>query len=144
MSNETHFRKLEHMYHRAPCNAHYAPQISISEGKTELIIPIKPEFFHAAGATHGAVYFKAMDDSAFFAVSSLVEDVFVLTSTFNVYLIRPINSGSMRAVGRVVSQTRTQFVAESIVCNDDNKEIARGSGVFVKSKLPLSEDLGYR
>lgn len=144
MSNETHFRKLEHMYHNAPCNVHYAPQMSISEGKTELIIPIKPEFFHAAGATHGAVYFKAMDDSAFFAVSSLVEDVFVLTSTFNVYLIRPINSGHMRAVGQVVSQTRTQFVAESIVYNDDNKEIARGSGVFMKSKLPLSEDLGYR
>ncbi len=144
MTNEAHFRKLENMYHNALCNAYYEPKMSISEGETEVIIPIKPEFFHAAGATHGSVYFKAMDDSAFFAVSSLVEDVFVLTSTFNIYLTRPINSGNMRAAGKVVSQTRTQFIAESVVYNDEDKEIARGSGIFVKSKFPLSEDLGYR
>jgi len=144
MTNETHFHKLENMYHGAPCNAYYEPQMSIREGEAELLIPIKPKLFHAARAAHGSVYFKAMDDSAFFAVSSLVEDVFVLTSTFNIYLTRPIDSGKMRAVGKVVSQTRTQFIAESVVYNDENKEIARGSGIFVKSKFPLSEDLGYR
>jgi acyl-coenzyme A thioesterase PaaI-like protein len=60
-----HFRKLEKMYHGAPINRFYDPRLVIEKGRTELKIPIKPEFFHAANATHGSVYFKALDDAAF-------------------------------------------------------------------------------
>jgi hypothetical protein len=35
---------------------------------------VRPDFFHAAHAVHGSVYFKALDDAAFFAVASLVQE----------------------------------------------------------------------
>ncbi len=144
MSNEEHFRKLERMYLSAPINQYFEPAIRISEGQAEVVMPVRPGFFHAAGAAHGAVYFKALDDAAFFAVSSLLENVFALTVTFNVYFIRPIAGGEMRAVGKVVFRSQRLFVAESQVFNSDGKEVARGSGTFMPSKIPLTPELGYR
>jgi len=76
LSNKEHYRKLEHMYASAPCNKYYAPTLQVGDGYAELIISVRSDFFHSAGAVHGAVYFKALDDAAFFAVSSLVDDVF--------------------------------------------------------------------
>ncbi|MCK5835823.1 MAG: hypothetical protein KAH09_01035 [Desulfobacula sp.] len=54
-----------------------------------------------------------------------------------------VSEGRMRAVGKVVNKNSTQFIAESIVYGSNNKEVGRGNGVFVRSKLLLSEVKGY-
>lgn len=144
MSNDIHFRKLENMYHAAPCNEYYQPRLTVGEGQAEVIIPVKESLFHAAGAAHGAVYFKALDDAAFFSANSLVEDVFVLTASFNVYLTRPVSSGEVRASGKVVSQSGGQLIAEAILYDSDGQEIAFGTGSFRRSRIELSEKIGYR
>jgi len=141
---EGHYRSLEKMYAQAPINEYYAPKMKVSHGSAEVVIPIEPKFFHAAGATHGSVYFKAMDDAAFFAVNSLVDDCFVLTASFSVYLTRPISGGEMRAVGNVVHKSSSFFIAESVLYDSEQREIARGSGTFVKSKIKLAPEVGYR
>ncbi len=143
MSTEEHFRKLERMYSRAPCNEYYSPKLTISEGTAEVVIPIKQMYHHVVGAVHGSVYFKALDDAAFFAVNSLVEDVFVLTASFNIYLFRPVASGQMKAVGKVVRASKNMFVAEASLRNSDGEEIARGIGTYARSKARLSPDIGY-
>jgi uncharacterized protein (TIGR00369 family) len=139
-----HHRKLEHMYLKAPINSFYSPRISISQGEAEITIPVKPDFFHAADAVHGSVYFKLLDDAAFFAVNSLIEEYFALTASFTTYLLRPISEGTMKATGKVVYAGARSFIAESVVVDGDGKEIARGSGNFVVSKIRLSADMGYR
>ena len=131
------------MYASAPVNEYYAPTMRVSEGRAEVTIPVRPDFFHAGGAVHGLVYFKALDDAAFFAVHSLVDDVFVLTVSFNLYLTRPISEGEMKATGRVVHRSRRFFVAESVLVDSDGREIARGSGTFMPSNIPLSPEVGY-
>jgi uncharacterized protein (TIGR00369 family) len=103
---------------------------------------VRPDFFHAAGAIHGAVYFKAMDDAAFFAVQSIVDDVFVLTVSFNVYLTRPVSEGTLRCGGRVVHRSRQLFLAEAELFNGD-KLVARGSGSFMRSATALSSLANY-
>lgn len=141
--NEEHYRKLERMYAAAPCNAHYRPEMTIGEGTAEVRIPVRPDLFHAAGAVHGAVYFKAMDDAAFFAVNSLVEDTFALTVNFHVHFTRPVSSGEMRGVGRVVFASKSLYVAEAVVYDDRGCEVGRGSGTFVPSKVRLTAGIGY-
>ncbi len=138
-----HHRKLERMYLSAPVNRIYSPTIEISEGRADVGFEVGEQFFHAAGAVHGAIYFKALDDSAFFAASSVVPDRFVVTVSFNLYFTRPVTGGRMHAEGRVVSRSKNLLVAESVLFNGD-KEVARGSGSFVPSKIELSEELGYR
>jgi uncharacterized protein (TIGR00369 family) len=131
------------MYLQAPINRYYNPRLRISEGSAELVIPIKPDFFHSAGAVHGSVYFKALDDSAFFAANSLVTDVFVLTVTYNVTLTRPISAGELRASGRVMHRSRQLIIADSEVRNSEGEEIARGSGTFLRSQIALTPEIGY-
>ncbi|WP_428625059.1 PaaI family thioesterase [Sedimenticola sp.] len=138
-----HYHALQRMYLAAPINRIYQPDILILEGWAEISIQLQEDFHHSAGAVHGSVYFKMLDDAAFFAASSLESEFFVLTASFTTYLIRPVSSGEMRSEGRVVSQTRTQFIAESTVYNERGQELARGSGIFVKGKHRLQEALGY-
>ena len=138
-----HFEGLERMYLAAPINEIYQPSISVNEGKSEIEITIDRRFHHAAEAVHGSVYFKMLDDAAFFAAASLEPEVFLLTTSFTTYLTRPLSAGSMRALGRVVNRNRSQFIAEAVVYDARNREIGRGNGVFVRSKNRLENLAAY-
>ncbi len=86
---------------------------------------------------------KLLDDSAFFAVNSIIEDVFVLTASFTIYLTRPITTGTLTAQGKLANATRSQFIGESILYSDQEEEIARGTGIYIRSKILLSPEVGY-
>jgi len=144
LSGEFHFRALENMYRAAPINDFFKPTLSVSKGAAKLIMHIDERFFHAAMAVHGSVYFKVLDDAAFFAANSLENEVFVLTTAFTTYLTRPVSEGELVCTGRVVNQNRTQFVAESVLLDHRGKEIGRGNGLFVRSQNLLDQVQGYR
>ena len=141
----THFEKLQRMYLSANMNTHIydTTTIKINEAEAEIGLTISEKYFHALGAIHGSVYFKLLDDAAFFAVNSIVKDVFVLTTSFNINLIRPANKGILRSVGKVRYRSKNLWTAESTLYNEAGKEIAFGTGNFAKSKVALSEEIGY-
>ena len=68
----THHKKLERMYLSAPIHKDLYKGISIhvANEQAEIALLVEPKFFHAAHAIHGSVYFKMLDDAAFFAVNS--------------------------------------------------------------------------
>jgi uncharacterized protein (TIGR00369 family) len=143
MSNQGHHRKLENMYLAAPINRLYQPTIRVEEGTAEITMPVASTFFHAAGALHGSVYFKALDDACFFAVASLVEEVFVLTTSFTTYMTRPLTSGRLTARGRVVHAGKSLLLAEAVLVGSDGSEAGRGNGAFMKSRIALTPEIGY-
>jgi uncharacterized protein (TIGR00369 family) len=143
MESDRHYRALERMYLSAPINEIYHPRIKVLNERAEIEIQVSRLLFHAADAVHGSVYFKMLDDAAFFAANSIETEFFLLTTSFTTYLIRPISSGRMKSIGRIVSRTRTQTIAEAVVYDDEGKDVGRGSGVFVRSKIPLVSALGY-
>jgi uncharacterized protein (TIGR00369 family) len=143
MSPEEHYQRLQNMYGAAPVNAFYQPVMRVSDGEAEIEIQVEERFFHAAGAVHGSVYFKLLDDAAFFAANSLEPEVFVLTTAFTTYLTRPVSAGKLKAVGKVVNRNKSQFIAEAVLYGEDGKEVGRGNGVFVRSKIRLGDALGY-
>lgn len=146
MENTDHYRKLERMYLNARFNTEIYETTKCEFGfeTATISMTISDKYFHALGAIHGSVYFKLLDDAAFFAVNSIVEDVFVLTTNFNINLIRPANQGKITAIGKVKFKSKSLFIAESTLYNEEGKEIAFGTGHFAKSKFPLSEDIGYK
>ena len=144
MTLSEHYRALENLYLSAPINKMFEPRIKIGEGSASVSIEVRPEYFHAANAVHGALYFKLLDDAAFFAVNSLVTNVFVLTVQFHLHFLRPVSEGIMLANGVVIQDSPRLYVAESQVENSDQKVIARGSGTFIRSKSPLEPEIGYR
>lgn len=138
-----HFRRLENMYLGAANNQYYRPSIHVEKGAAEIRIEIDPKFFHAADAVHGSVYFKAMDDAAYFAANSLVGDVFVLTASFNIHLLRPVTEGALTARGTVVSATVNLLVADAELTDDRGRLVGTGTGSFMRSKMPLKTVSGY-
>jgi len=68
----------------------------------------------------------------------------VLTVNFNIYLMRPISSGKIKAIGNVVQATGDIFIAESHLFDTEGHKIARGRGRFTKSTIRLSSEIGYK
>jgi uncharacterized protein (TIGR00369 family) len=141
--NAEHYRKLERMYAAAPVSQWYGTVISIADGEAEVRLPIRPDFHHAAHAVHGSVYFRVLDDAAFFAVNSRVGDVLVLTVSFTVHFARPIADGELRAVGRVLHGAGRLFLGESDLIDDRGQLLGHGSGVFTRSSIKLGTEIGY-
>jgi uncharacterized protein (TIGR00369 family) len=143
---ELHYKRLERMYLSAPVNneVYSGITIQISEEKAEITLPIVEKYFHAAHAIHGSVYFKMLDDAAFFAVNSIVEDVFVYTVSLNIQLLRPISRGIIKSVGELKFKSTNLFIADSTLFDENGKLAGRGSGNFMRSKIELTEDIGYK
>ena len=122
------------------------PDTAIEVGSSTARInwTIQSNFHHAAGSLHGSVYFKLLDDAAFFAVQSEVTDVFVVTYSFNIQLIRPVKEGEIVAEGKVRFRSRELFTAESTLYDQRGREIAFGTGNFAKSRNTLDSIEGYR
>jgi uncharacterized protein (TIGR00369 family) len=141
--HEPHWRRLERLYRGAPVNEYFMPTIAIRDGEADIAIDVRPDFFHAANAIHGVVYFKLIDDAAFFAVASRVPDVFVLTAQLTVNFNKPVISGRLTAFGKVTGLEGRRFFAEASIRDADGNVVGSGTGVFVRSKIPLSTISGY-
>jgi len=142
---EAHLRALEALYASAPINRMFESRLTLPEaGRSEIRFSVSPDTFHAAAAAHGTLYFKMLDDAAFYAANGLVSDRFLLTTAFNLHFTKPMRSGEARAEGRWVSGKRRVFVAEARIIDCEGEECARGTGTFMRSHIALSGLDGYR
>lgn len=141
---QQHWRALERLYATAPINRSFASQLAIlAEGHSRITFHVEPAHFHAAGAAHGTIYFKMLDDAAFYAANTLVTDRFLLTTAFNLHFTRPVHSEVVVAEGRWVSGRRRVLVAEARLLDADGEEVGRGTGTFMRSHIALAGLAGY-
>jgi len=141
---ELHYRALERLYASAPVNALFDSELAITErGRARLTFNVAETSHHAAGAAHGTIYFKMLDDAAFYAANTLVSDRFLLTTSFNLHFTKPVKAGRVIAEGHWVSGKRRVFVAESRLIDEEGDEIGRGTGTFMRSHIALSGLPGY-
>jgi uncharacterized protein (TIGR00369 family) len=143
MANDTHYQKLMNMYRNAATNRYYNPSIRIARGTADIEIPVREDFFHSAGSVHGSVYFKLLDDAAYFAASSVVSDAHLVTASFTIYFFRPVSEGVLKASGKIVHRSTRLIVASSEVFDDQGRLVAQGSGTFMKTAIPLDAKVGY-
>lgn len=141
---QAHFRALEQLYASAPVNALFESRLEVlAPGRSRISFTAGERFFHAAGATHGTLYFKMLDDAAFYAANSLVSDRFLLTTGFNLHFTKPLREGKVIAEGRWISGKRRVFIAEAHLVDEEGEEIGRGTGTFMRSHIALSGLPGY-
>ena len=141
---EGHYRALENLYASAPVNELFSSSLEITEqGRSRITFKVDQSSFHAAGAAHGTIYFKMLDDAAFYAANTLATDRFLLTTSFNLHFTKPVRDGTVIAEGRWVSGKRRVFVAEARLVDAEGDEIGRGTGTFMRSRIALSSLPGY-
>jgi len=139
--NESHFQKLEDVYHSAKINRipYRGMTLKVIEGTAELTYPVSSDFFHKMEALHGSVYFKMLDDAAYFAVNSIVPEYFVVTTSFSIDLLRPVTGGTLTAKGTVSFTSKNLWIAEAVLVDERGRKIAIGKGRFTKSRFTLQE-----
>jgi uncharacterized protein (TIGR00369 family) len=139
-----HWRALEGLYASAPINHMFRSKLEITgNGLSRITFLVESDCFHAAGAAHGTIYFKMLDDAAFYAANTHVTDRFLLTTSFNMHLSKPIKGGRIVAEGRWISGRRRVLVAESWLVDEEGDECGRGTGTFMRSRIALSSLPGY-
>ncbi|MBG90679.1 MAG: thioesterase [Actinobacteria bacterium] len=136
--NTPFYSALIHMYEQAPVNQPFEPKLQISDGAAQLEIPVSQDHFHSGGALHGAIIFKLLDDSAFFAAQSKEQAFFLVTASFNIEFIRPVKQGPIMASAHIKSISKSRIIAESTLYNTNKKTIAFGTGTFMKSNITLN------
>lgn len=143
-SARLHWRALEGLYVSAPVNDLFESRLEIvADGRSRIHFNVTPACFHAAGAAHGTIYFKMLDDAAFYAANTLVTDRFLLTTSFNLLFTKPVKEGPVIAEGRWISGRRRVLVAEARLIDAEGEEVGRGTGTFQRSRIPLSSLDGY-
>lgn len=145
MNNEQHYRNLERMFHSAPINKELidGAELSVTHHCAELVLPMQEKFYHAADSLHGAIYFKLLDDSAYFAAASAEREFFLYTKCYKIHFKRPVKGGVLTAKGKLIEQGEKEWLAKSEIFNAQDKLVATGEGVFVKSQLLLQQQAGY-
>lgn len=142
--SKIHFANLERMFHLAPIQELLSgAEMNVEKEKATYKLNISEAYFHAANALHGAVYFKLLDDSAYFAAASIEETYFLLTKSYTIHFRRPVEVDKLIAIGEVVSQQDGEIICRSHITNLAGKLVAEGEGVFVRSKKLLAEQPGY-
>ena len=144
MDNTEHYEKLRNMYMKAKINTLFfdTTQGKIENEKATISLDISDKYLHALGAIHGTIYFRMLDDSAYFAANSVEMNTFLLTSSFHINILRPVNKGRITAVGKLKFKSKNLLVAESTLFNEAGKKLAFGTGNFMKSKIELTEEIG--
>ena len=69
--------------------------------------------------------------------------IFLFTYNFNVFLTKPVCKGNIKSVGEVIDIENTKISTKSVLFDSNDIEIATGEGVFIRSKYPLKDAIGF-
>jgi acyl-coenzyme A thioesterase PaaI-like protein len=127
---------------RADQPAFYVAARGCREGHARILFDIDPSVFHAGGAAHGTIYFKMLDDAAFYAQHA-GHRPFPADNLLQPVVLTPGARGRVTAEGRWVSGRRRVLVAEARLIDEDGEEVGRGTGTFMRSHIALSSLPGY-
>jgi uncharacterized protein (TIGR00369 family) len=115
-------------------------RISESEpGRVVLELEAGPEHRHGGGVVQGGVITQIADAAMGMSLATLQEDgLWNTTIELKINFIRPVISGRIRAVGRVVEMRQTLMFSEADVLDEQDRLVARASSTC----LPVPEGQG--
>ena len=106
--------------------------VKAADGEVVLDLVLSPLHMSRAARVHGGVLFTLLDTALGRAVlTALPEGRGCATVECKINYFRPIQSGSLRTVGRLINLTRRTGYSEGEVRNGEGKLIARASGTFM-------------
>ena len=128
-----HCRRLERSYRDSPWGMSGSASLTVSRGSAEIALARVEALFDPPGSVNGLPYFKLLDDAALYAASSVVPGAGVKVTSFNVYLTRPVASGALRAVARVVGTTESLIMVQADLADSAGCGVASASACFVRT-----------
>jgi uncharacterized protein (TIGR00369 family) len=108
-------------------------------GRVVLELEAGPKHRHGGGVVQGGVITQIADAAMGMSLATLQEDgLWNTTIELKINFIRPVISGRIRAVGRVVEIKQTLMFSEADVLDEQDRLVARASSTC----LPVPEGQG--
>ncbi len=97
-------------------------------GRVVLELEAGPQHRHGGGIVQGGVITQIADAAMGMSLATLQEDrVWNTTIELKINFIRPVVSGRIRAIGRVVEMKQTLMFGEADVLDEQDRLVARAS-----------------
>ncbi|HXC79629.1 MAG TPA: PaaI family thioesterase [Candidatus Acidoferrum sp.] len=108
-------------------------------GRVVLELEAGPQHRHGGGVVQGGVIAQIADAAMGMSLGTLQEDgLWNTTIELKINFIRPVISGRIRAVGRVVEMKQTLYFSEADVVDERGRLVAKASSTC----LPVPEGQG--
>jgi uncharacterized protein (TIGR00369 family) len=108
-------------------------------GRVVLELEAGPEHRHGGGVVQGGVITQIADAAMGMSLATLQEDgLWNTTIELKINFIRPVVSGRIRAIGRVVEMKQTLLFSEADVLDEQGRVVARASSTC----MPVPEGQG--
>lgn len=105
--------------------------LGMRDGAFTIELDLAPFHMSRASRAHGGVLFSLLDTALGRAViDALPEGRGCATVELKINFFRPVQQGTIRAVGRCVQKTKSLAYAEGEIVNDEGKILARASATF--------------
>lgn len=146
MRSHDHFQALIALFNAAPINQkiYESSKLKISEGRAEYFLNIESQYFHGGEALHGSVYFKMLDDTAYFAAASQETEFFLVTKNYEIDFLRPVKVERLKATAEVQNEQGREITVEARLFNEQEKLVGKGRGVFVPTSTRLESLANYQ
>ena len=142
---DDHYRSLIDMYLGAEVQKKYPGiQLEIQNNAAAVSLDVDSSYHHAGGYLHGSVYFRILDDACYFAFMSNEKEYFYVTRSFTIDYLRPYKEGRIIAKSTEIRRVGDDYHVDGIVYSEEGKELAKGTGIFSKSRVKLNPEIGYR
>ena len=97
-----------------------AEPVACWEGRSELVIPLRPDLTQHHGFAHGAVVGAAADTACAWAAASVAGDV--VTGSYTIHFLAPARNRRLRAKGEVMKAGKRQVVVRAEVRSEADGE----------------------
>ena len=102
--------------------------IEAEPGRVVLELEAGPQHRHGGGVVQGGVITQIADAAMGMSLGTLQEDgLWNTTIELKINFIRPVVSGRIRAVGRVIEMKKTLFFSEADVLDEEGRLVAKAS-----------------
>jgi uncharacterized protein (TIGR00369 family) len=106
--------------------------IDINEGESTFELAVKPQLMNSLGKVQGGVIGLMADAAMAIAFGTyLDEDSSFSTIEFKINFFRPVSSGLLTAIGKVVNKGKKMAYTECEVFSDEHKLVAKSVGTQI-------------
>ena len=132
--DENRWQRIREAFASVPYAAFIGLELGeMKPGEANLYLDVRDELKQNQGVVHGGAVASLIDTAAAFAVVTKLESgERVTTSDLTIHYLRPITSGRLKAVARIVRGGRRVFVLSVDVWNDQQVLVATALTSYLK------------
>ncbi len=144
METIEHQKRLQRVYASAPIMRFYnTSYLRFLEEGTTTTLTVESKYFHGQRALHNSVYFRMLEDAAYFACAAQEPDFHLSTSSFTTNFEEPVSTGKIKAIGTVLKSTKDGYTATAELKDENDVVLATGKGTYKRTEMKWAKVFGY-